>query len=55
MLYYQEIETPNRIVLERMARRCRAMTCSPVIGRKIMDILLDFRLWINSLRFQGIS
>jgi hypothetical protein len=40
---------------ERLARRCRAMTCSPMIGRKVVDILQDFRLWINSLRVYGIS
>jgi hypothetical protein len=33
----------------------RAMTCSPVMGRKVVDILQDFRLWINSLRVYGIS
>jgi hypothetical protein len=34
---------------------CRAMTCSLVIARKVVDILQDFRLWINSLRVYGIS
>jgi hypothetical protein len=25
------------------------------MGRKVVDILQDFRLWINSLRVYGIS
>jgi hypothetical protein len=29
--------------LERPARRCHVMTCSPVMGRKVVDILHDFR------------
>jgi hypothetical protein len=41
--------------LERLVWRCRAMTCSPVNGRKLVDILQDFRLWINFLRVYGIS
>jgi hypothetical protein len=43
------------IILERLARHWRAMTCSLVIGRKVVDILQDFMLWINSLRIYGIS
>jgi hypothetical protein len=31
------------------------MTCSLVIGRKVVDILQNFRLWINFLRVYGIS
>jgi hypothetical protein len=32
------------VTLERLAWCCRAMTCSPVIGRKVVDILQSFRL-----------
>jgi hypothetical protein len=45
----------SRGLLERLERRCSAMTCSPVMGWKVVDILKDFRLWINSLRVYGIS
>jgi hypothetical protein len=45
----------NRGPLERHARRCRSMTCSPVIGRKVVDILQHFRLSAKSLRVYAIS
>jgi hypothetical protein len=40
--------------LERPVWRCRAMTCSPVIDGKVVDILQNVMLWINSLRIYGI-
>jgi hypothetical protein len=45
----------TRKELERLARRCRSMTCSPVIGRRVVDILQHFRLSVNSLRVYAIS
>ena len=29
---------PSRYILERLARRCRAITCSPVIGTKTGNV-----------------
>jgi hypothetical protein len=43
------------VKLERLARRCRSMTWSPVIGRKVVDVLQHFRLSVNSLRVYAIS
>jgi hypothetical protein len=49
----------NRSRLERLARRCRAMKYSPVIGRKVVDILQDFLVkkqgpWIHYDKVRGL-
>ena len=48
-LTYTNIVTP----LERIARRCRAMTCSPVIGKKAVNVfreILDYGLIYRNFR-----
>jgi hypothetical protein len=42
--------TEIRVLLERLARHCRAMTYSLVISRKVGDFLHDLRVWISFLK-----
>jgi hypothetical protein len=55
MCHYRKQRVMFNKLLERLAWHCRAMTCSPVMGSKVVDILQDFRSWNNFLRVYGIS